>query len=707
MMGQEENEKVSGRQKEKNEVKCFGMSPERIAIASQKSLVHLGSLDSFDITEGGKQAARCILDYLEKGEEQRLRRAVDIYEELIPNENFGGEYTALEWLCRLWIAPEEDRERFLSVPEVEGFYGLLAADDFRHLHRYLKLKYHFEEIDRRDTTTKDYLRFLEDFILFNNPDRIRWEKTRENLEKFGIREGMHIADVGAGPGYFSFKFAQMTGKTGKVYAIETNPRHLQYLEWYKKKNLLDNLEPVTSSFNGIGLAEDIRVDMVFMCSLYHNVYAAFTDEERDEFVGSIRRALKPDGRFILVDNDLVEEGELPYHGPYISRELLISQLSFYGFAIVDHYQFTPQRYVLIFRLCEPVRDTASTEGICRFEEGSTQVIRVHSPAALIRYRIIGTSTSGYTLKGKQAALLMYEAVVKKEKALLVRAVEEYGKLIPTERIGDDYTALLWFCQYLLMEEKEQESLLEDCMVREYHHFFADNDYEILKKYLRNKYDFKVPMPEVWDSFIHEFTGGEVEAGVLNEWNELLIFNNPNRFLWEKTEEMLGWLNIKEGEAVADIGCGSGFFSYRFKELAGENGMVYATEINEDALSYMEKLNRKYDLGICTRISALNDLCLEENSVDTVFMCSMYHATYIASIEFVKDSLIESVRKALRPGGRWIIVDNDITPPGVPAYYGPGIARELIIAQLKFYGFRLKASVQFVPQRYILQFEDEG
>lgn len=154
-MGQEEKGKVSGRQKEKNGERCLQTSPERIVIASQKSLVHLGSLDSFDITEGGKQAARCILDYLEKGEEQKLRRAVDIYEELIPNENFGGEYTALEWLCRLWIAPGEDRERFLSVPEVEGFYGLLAADDFRHLRRYLKLKYHFEKIDRKDTTTKD------------------------------------------------------------------------------------------------------------------------------------------------------------------------------------------------------------------------------------------------------------------------------------------------------------------------------------------------------------------------------------------------------------------------------------------------------------------------------------------------------------------------------------------------------------------------
>ncbi len=65
---------------------------------------------------------------------------------------------------------------------------------------------------------------------------------------------------------------------------------------------------------------------------------------------------------------------------------------------------------------------------------------------------------------------MYDAIEKKEKALLLRAVEEYERLIPLERIGDDYTALLWFCQYLLLEEKEQAKLLEDCMVKVYYLF---------------------------------------------------------------------------------------------------------------------------------------------------------------------------------------------------------------------------------------------
>ena len=100
---------------------------------------------------------------------------------------------------------------------------------------------------------------------------------------------------------------------------------------------------------------------------------------------------------------------------------------------------------------------------------------------------------------------------------------------------------------------------------------------------------------------------------------------------------------------------------------------------------------------------MNDISLPENSLDMAFMCSMYHAVYITDIEFVKDAFIESLRRALKADGRLVVVDNAITPEGVPSYYGPGIFPKLVIAQLKRYGFDLLSSHAFVPQRYVLIF----
>lgn len=676
-----------------------------VNVSKKRALIHLGSLDSFDITEGGKTAARNILGYLENGNEEQLRKAVQIYEELIPNENFGGEYTALEWLCKLWIAPEEDAKGFLDTPSVRSFYKLLSENDFYHLKWYINRKYHFIEIDRKDLESKAQLRFLEDFILFGNPDRERWERIHENMQKLKLEPGMHVADVGSGPGYYSFKFGDLVGETGKVYAIETNPKHLDYLRTYISDNHITNVEAVTSSFEGIGLPPDVRVDMVYICSLYHNVYAAFTDEERDSFVGSIRRALKPGGRLVVVDNDLVEDDELPYHGPYISKELLLSQLYYYGFEVREQYQFTPQRYVLIFDKMEEL-PTSDNRHHAEFTDETRSCLKVTGTSSLVRYRIIGTSTSGFTWKGKRLAIRLLEGLEKHDRELLLETSGEYSRLMLKERIGDEYTALLWFARMALMEESGRREELKDRLTKDYYDFFAGDDFSVLKTYLKNKYNLREPLPEQETEGTMETEEPEIGLGQLNEWSEYLTFNNPYRYLWERTDEMLEYLDIREGETVADIGCGSGFFSWHFSKAVGRGGRVFATEINPDALSYVEQLNRECETSIVPRVGKLNDVCLEENSVDTMFLCSMYHAVYIASIEFVREEFIVSMRRALKPGGRLYIVDNDITSRGEPAYFGPGIARELVISQLAQYGFVPEDVKQFVPQRYILRFRND-
>lgn len=675
----------------------------RVPVTTRASITHLGSLDSFDITSGGKKAAQLILNYLEKDrtDTASLKKAIKLYDKLIPNENFGGEYTALQWLCRLWTANEDARKDLLSQPMVHAFYALLSANDFADLKMYLNLKYHFREREKDDIAAKDRLRFLEDFILFNNPDRERWEKTRQNMEQFRIQPGDHVADVGSGSGYFTFKFADIVGEAGKVYAIETNPLHLDFLNHYVSEYNVNNVEIVTSSFSGIGLPPETKVDVVFMCSLYHNVYSAFTDYERDQFVGSIRTALKDGGRLIIVDNDLVPEDDIPYHGPYICKDLVRAQLWYYGFRMTESYQFTPQRYVLVFDkvdIPEPLGRTTLNKEMNELTIGSA--------SAIIRYRIIGTATSGYSIPGKRIGRRLYDAIIAGDMAGIRRAKEDFGKLWPRERIGDDYTALMWFCDYLTADDAEKKRMREDPLADSWCAFFMEEDGKRFKQYLYTKFDLAEPIaPDADEHLNYEYSGkGELTIPTLNEWNEYLIFNNQNRFMWERTDELLKALDLKPGEHVADIGCGGGYFSWQFAKLVGDSGKVYATEINKDALTYLDNFIKDYNVkNIQTVVTRMNDAGLPANSVDTVFMCSMYHAVYITNIEFVKDHFIDTVKKALRKNGRVIIVDNDIPDPGVPSYYGPGIIPEMIISQLHYYGFELEDRIQLIPQRFALIF----
>src|SRR5262249_39254577 len=157
-----------------------------------------------------------------------------------------------------------------------------------------------------------------------------------------LKPGDKVADVGSGPGYFSFRFAKMVGPEGQVYAIDMVDKHLKYVDDAKAKMGVTNVTTIETDGSTIGLADpDKKVDAVWLCSLYHNMYAMATEPQRSAFVNAIRDAMKDDARLYLVDNGLVEPGILPYHGPYVAKELLIAQLVNFGFDLVEQHQPIP------------------------------------------------------------------------------------------------------------------------------------------------------------------------------------------------------------------------------------------------------------------------------------------------------------------------------------------------------------------------------
>ena len=681
--------------------------PFDIKSKTKHSLVHIGSLDSFDLTEGGTSAAASILKFFESKDANFLEVAIKAYDMLIPIENFGGEYTALRWICQLLRAPSKDNaDSFLNEPTVASWYNFLAENDFERLKEYINYKYHFLSIpydseDGREIERR--LRFLEDFILFANPDRERWELTSEILKELHIEEGLTIADVGCGAGYYTFKFADLVGLDGRIYGIEINPLHLDYLRKYVDEHDVGNVEIIESASDGIGLDSSVRVDVVFSCSLFHVLYAVFDDDNRKQFINSIVNVLRPDGALIVMDNDLVDEGDLPYHGPYIAKDLLISQLHYYGFDLLKTVQATRQRYALVFTKREDSELFAS-EDMTDIPNG---IISAMSGVSLVKYALADAVPGmKYTEKGRAAARLFHHALQSMDENDLNATIEAYEAIITNERIGDEYTAFVWFCEYLKAKENVRAQMLSDPLANEYHDYLAADNYALLKLYLSMKYELAERGETGTDS---DFEKAETGKGIdsmddMLSVSEYITFNNPARERWEKTSLMLELIDVKPGQTIADVGCGSGYFTYKFSQLVGVSGKVYATELNKTALSYVEAMRDRYGLNIEPVISALNDVNLPPNRCDKIFMCSMYHAVYVSSIEFVKDAYIDSIKKALKDDGKLIIVDNEVKQEGVPEYHGSAIDRMLIISQLTHYGFVLVDEKQFIPQRYVLVFK---
>ncbi len=230
---------------------------------------------------------------------------------------------------------------------------------------------------------------------------------------------------------------------------------------------------------------------------------------------------------------------------------------------------------------------------------------------------------------------------------------------------------------------------------EYYDYFSANDFFRLKQYLRDRYD---QQPD------ETYLRPHVNRDQMTFWRDLILFNNPRRQQREQTSKIVKFLELKPGQCVADVGCGPGYYTWKFAERVGPRGRVYAVDTNRDHLDYVSMLAGKHAPRVETIHAKLNDTRIPAGSVDMVFMCSLYSVVYTTSMEMVKDGFVDSIKRALNTGGRLVIVDNDVVEEGQIPYHGPYIAKELVVAQLHHYGFRLVDQAQFIPQRYVLVFE---
>jgi len=141
------------------------------------------------------------------------------------------------------------------------------------------------------------------------------------------------------------------------------------------------------------------------------------------------------------------------------------------------------------------------------------------------------------------------------------------------------------------------------------------------------------------------------------------FRNPNvqeyveRFEGESREvflhrrKIVEACQIKPGQTVADIGAGTGLFTRMFADAVGDKGRVIAVDIAKEFLDHIRATSAKLgQKNVETVLCTADSTELPENSVDVAFICDTYH-----HFEFPLKTMA-SLRRALKPGGRVIVID---------------------------------------------------
>ena len=174
--------------------------------------------------------------------------------------------------------------------------------------------------------------------------------------------------------------------------------------------------------------------------------------------------------------------------------------------------------------------------------------------------------------------------------------------------------------------------------------------------------------------------------------------DPKRDAYQKPHEVLSALKLRPGEVIADIGTGSGYFTFRLAHHVGANGKVYAVDVSPDMIRHVNRRIR--DLKATNVVSILadpDDPLLPERSVDRFFVCDVWHHVENPT------KYLSAMKKVLKPGGEIVMIDfrKKELPFGPPLQMK--IAREDLIRQMEANGFRLAKEHTFLPYQYFLVF----
>jgi predicted methyltransferase len=180
------------------------------------------------------------------------------------------------------------------------------------------------------------------------------------------------------------------------------------------------------------------------------------------------------------------------------------------------------------------------------------------------------------------------------------------------------------------------------------------------------------------------------------------FEGESREIAVERDGLVAACALQPGEELGDIGAGTGLFLAPFHEAVGADGKVYAVDISEGFMEHMQQ--RIAEEGLERVVPVLCDersARLPEDSLDALFICDTYH-----HFEHPFDTLA-SLRSALRPGGRMIIVDFERIP-GVTREWLLGHVRcdkQTVIDEVTAAGFVLDAEldVEGLSENYVLRF----
>jgi ubiquinone/menaquinone biosynthesis C-methylase UbiE len=195
---------------------------------------------------------------------------------------------------------------------------------------------------------------------------------------------------------------------------------------------------------------------------------------------------------------------------------------------------------------------------------------------------------------------------------------------------------------------------------------------------------------------HPVSGRRI-AGVMGHEGAAWL-ERPEREAEEAPSRAIRALDIRPGQVVADIGAGSGYYAVRLAKAVGPTSRVYATDIQPEMLALIK---RRIDATPMPNIELVlgtpTDTRLPDGAIDLALMVDVYHELAEPQV------FLRSVKRALKPGGRLVLIEFRGEDPAVPIRPEHKMTVRQARVELEAEGFRFDRVIDVLPWQHILVF----
>ena len=183
--------------------------------------------------------------------------------------------------------------------------------------------------------------------------------------------------------------------------------------------------------------------------------------------------------------------------------------------------------------------------------------------------------------------------------------------------------------------------------------------------------------------------GHKHKHISKEEGTHLRYQEPDRYTWQYPEKVIKALKLEAGMTVADLGSGTGYFTFRLAEAVGSSGKVYAIDIDADMNASIDKQAVAKQMENVSTVLAVEHDPLIPEKVDLIFSVNAYH--------HLKDraTYFKNTARYLKPGGRVAILD---FRKGAFRHY---TELKVLLEEFKAAGYTLAKTHGFLPRQNFL------